>query len=233
MCVPPLERILPNPGSSPVTVLIADDHRLMREGTAALLAADPRVRVVGLAANGIEAVEKALDVRPAVVLLDLNMPEMAGIEACAVLRERLPETEVVMLTVSEQEEDLYSALRLGAAGYLLKDMPPDDLLDAILRVGRGEPQIAPRMAARLLAELGSEHEVRAPPARRSSREQRVLSRREEEVLTLIAQGLPNREIASRLFISEPTVKTHVRHILDKLHIRNRAEAAAYAARRDA
>lgn len=203
----------------------------MREGTAALLAADPRVRVVGLAANGLEAVEKALDVRPAVVLLDLNMPVMAGIEACAVLRERLPDTEVVMLTVSEQEEDLYSALRLGAAGYLLKDMPPDDLLDSILQVGRGEPPIAPRMAARLLVELGSQRKAGAAPARGSRRGQRVLSPREEDVLALIAQGLPNREISARLFVSEATVKTHVRHILDKLHFRNRSEAAAYAARR--
>ena len=223
--------MLENPGSPPVTVLIADDHRLMREGTAALLSAHKSVSVVGMAANGAEAVAMALDLRPAVVLLDLKMPVMGGIEACALLHEHLPDAQVVMLTVSEQEEDLYAALRLGAAGYLLKDMPAVDLVESILQVARGEPRIPPPIAARLLVDLGSGTSDPAP--RRPEPEvDRVLSAREEEVLTLIARGLPNREIGDRLFISEATVKTHVRHILEKLHFRNRSEAAAYAARRD-
>ena len=215
------------PPAAPVTVLIADDHRLMREGTAALLAADPRVLVVGLARDGAEAIAIATTARPDVVLLDLKMPGINGIEACAVLSERLPQTQVLMLTVSEQEEDLYAALRLGAAGYLLKDMPPSDLLTSIVDASRGERQIAPRLAIRLLTDFHAPDTSGTPsPADK----RRVLSSREDEVLALLARGLPNREIAETLFISEATVKTHVRHILDKLHFRNRSEAAAYAAR---
>ena len=212
-------------------VLIADDHRLMREGTSALLEADNRIAVVALARDGAEAIELAIETTPDVVLLDLNMPDLGGIEACAALRERLPEAQVLMLTVSEDEDDLYAALRMGAAGYLLKDMPPHDLIEAVLRVGGGEPQIAPRMAARLLSDLA------APVQAVESRRERTdlgdtLSEREREVLAQLARGLRNREIADLLFITEATVKTHVRHILEKLRFRNRSEAAAYAARRE-
>ncbi len=219
----------------PVTVLIADDHRLMLEGTAALLEADARISVVGLARDGAEAIEQAVELRPDVVLLDLNMPGVGGIEASAELRTRLPEAQVLMLTVSEHEEDLYAALRMGASGYLLKDMPSGELVDAILRVGSGEPQIAPRMAVRLLADLTVPALPPPPPvvpgvASRATLDD-TLSEREREVLGLLAEGLRNREIADALFITEATVKTHVRHILEKLRFRNRAEAAAYAARR--
>jgi DNA-binding NarL/FixJ family response regulator len=203
-----------------VSVLIADDHRLMREGTAALLRADERVEVVGLASDGREAIRLAEARRPSVVLLDLEMPGVGGIEACAALRERLPDTEVLILTVSENEPDLYAALRVGAAGYLLKDMPPSELVEAVVEAGSGEPRIAPRMARRLLADLGS---ASADPLG-------DLSAREREVLLLLAEGLRNREIAERLVVSEPTVKTHVRHVLEKLRLRNRAEAAAFATR---
>ena len=209
----------------PVTVLIADDHRLMREGTAALLQADRRVSVIGLARNGREAVDMAARRRPDVVLLDLNMPEMPGLEACAAIRERQPATSVLILTVSEEEPDLYKALRLGASGYLLKDMPPAELLEAVLEAGSGEPRIAPRLAGRLLADL------RSSGGRSAADPLGQLSQREREVLELLAEGLRNREIAARLYLSEATVKTHVRHVLEKLRFRNRAEAAAFAARR--
>ncbi|HEY1275711.1 MAG TPA: response regulator transcription factor [Thermoleophilaceae bacterium] len=204
----------------PVTrVLIADDHRLMREGTAALLGSDERVEVVGLAADGREALALADRRAPDVALIDLSMPGVSGTEACAILRERHPAIEVLILTASERESDLYAALRVGAAGYLLKDMPPRELLDAVLEAGRGEPRIAPAMASRMLADMeGGENPLEA------------LSDREREVLALLAGGLRNREIAERLVISEPTVKTHVRHVLEKLRARNRAEAAAFAAR---
>jgi two-component system NarL family response regulator len=205
----------------PVRVLIADDHRLMREGTAALLRGDERIEVVGLARNGGEAVELAARRRPDVVLLDLNMPE-PGLEACAALREHDPAPEVLILTVSEHEPDLYAALRLGAAGYLLKDMPPAELVAAVLEAGQGTPKIAPRMAGKLAAGVGGRG-ADDPLAR--------LSEREREVLALLGEGLRNREIAARLFISDATAKTHVRHILEKLRFRNRAEAAAFAARR--
>jgi two-component system NarL family response regulator len=210
--------------NGPVRVLIADDHRLMREGTAALLASDERVEVVGLAADGGEAIALAERRRPDVALLDLNMPGVGGIEACAAIRRRSPETEVMILTVSEQEPDLYASLRVGAAGYLLKDMAPGELIEAVLAAGRGEPRIPASMAGRLLQDLaGGARDPEPDPLG-------ALSEREREVLALLAEGLRNREIAERLVISEATVKTHVRHVLEKLRFRNRAEAAAFAAR---
>jgi two-component system NarL family response regulator len=203
-----------------VRVIIADDHRLMREGTAALLGRDPQIEVIGLAANGIEALALAEEQRPDVLLLDLWMPELSGIEVCAEVRARLPGVHVLILTVSEQEPDLLAALRVGAAGYLLKDMPPTELVTAVLGAGAGDPRIPAAMAGRVLNDIdaGSMGAIDD------------LSPREREVLALMAQGLRNREIAERLFLSEATIKTHVRHLLDKLRLRNRAEAAAFATR---
>ena len=234
-----------------VSVIIADDHRLMREGTAALLAEDPRINVVGLARDGRDALAIALERRPAVALIDLNMPDMHGTDVCRALRDVLPSTRTLILTVSEQEEDLYGAILAGADGYLLKDMPPDHLVEAILDAGNGAPHIAPRMADRLLREFGGapppvlpgepiEPATPAPPTgvSRAKRGRELdaelrerLTSREEEVLTLLAAGLRNREIAEQLVVSEATVKTHVRHVLEKLRFRNRAEATAYAVRR--
>jgi len=187
-----------------VRVIIADDHRLMREGTAALLAADERIEVVGLASGGREAVELAARLKPDVALLDVGMPDIGGVEACAAIRARLPDIRVLMLTVSEDALDVRGALRVGASGYLLKDIPPGELVAAVLG------------ADRVMAS------TEAPDDE--------LSVREREVLELIGRGLRNREIAERLVVSEATVKTHVRHVLEKLRLRNRAEAAAFAAR---
>jgi two-component system NarL family response regulator len=203
-----------------VRVIIADDHRLMREGTAALLARDPAIDVVGLAANGAEALRLTEELEPDVLVADLWMPELSGIEVCAEVRARLPAVQVLILTVSEQEPDLLAALRVGAAGYLLKDMPPAELVEAVLGAGAGDPRIPATMAGRVLDEVdaGSMGAIED------------LSPREREVLELMAEGLRNREIAERLFLSEATIKTHVRHLLDKLRLRNRAEAAAFATR---
>src|SRR3954466_2218494 len=179
----------------------------MREGTAALLSADPRIEVVGLASGGREAVELAARLEPDVALLDVGMPDIGGVEACAAIKARVPATSVLMLTVSEDALDVRASLRVGAAGYLLKDMPPEELVEAVLSGGA------------VVAARGADGE----PAD-------DLSLREREVLELIGQGLRNREIAERLVVSEATVKTHVRHVLEKLRLRNRAGAAAFAAR---
>jgi DNA-binding NarL/FixJ family response regulator len=157
------------------------------------------------------------------VLLDLEMPVLGGIEVCATIRRRHPGIEVLILTVSENEPDVWAALRLGAAGYLLKDMAPAELVEAVLDAGRGEPQIAKRMAGRMLNEFAAGGRSTGDPLVE-------LTPREREVLALLADGMRNREIAERLVVSETTVKTHVRHILEKLHLRNRSEAAVFAAR---
>ncbi len=214
-----------------VTVVVADDHRLMREGTAALLRADTRVRVVGMAADGDEAIAVALQTRPSVVLLDLNIPDRNGIEVAAILRQRLPEARVLILTVSEHVEDVYAAMRVGAVGYLLKDVPPDYLIRAVLDVDQGDPLIDAPIAARILQDLPiSLDEAEVAELAVDEGPTAALTAREQEVLALLARGSRNREIADALFVAEATVKTHVRHILDKLHVRNRAEAAAYSAR---
>jgi DNA-binding NarL/FixJ family response regulator len=205
--------------SAPVRVVIADDHRLMREGTAALLGREPAIEVVGLAADGAEALALVERLRPDVLVLDLWMPGLSGIEVCAEVRARFDDVHVLMLTVSEREPDLLAALRVGAAGYLIKDMPPAELVAAVLGAGAGDPRIPASMAERVLTELDAGISLIED-----------LSPREREVLELMAEGLRNREIAERLFLSEATVKTHVRHLLDKLRLRNRAEAAAFATR---
>ena len=153
----------------PVSVLVVDDHRLMREGTAALLRADERVEVAGLARDGREALALAERRAPDVVLLDLDMPELPGLEMCAALRERHPDIEVLILTVSERDDDLYAALRLGAAGYLLKDMPPNELVQAVLEAGRGEPRIAPRAGATDAGRARRRERAGRRPARRAER----------------------------------------------------------------
>jgi len=197
-----------------IRVLVADDHRLMREGTAALIGADERIEVVGLARDGGEAVALAERRRPDVVLLDLNMPGVGGLEACAKLRED-DGPEVLMLTVSDEEPDLYAALRVGAAGYLTKDMPPADLIEAVLAVARGEPRIAPAMATRMLSE--------PDPLE-------ALSARERDVLGLIAEGLRNREIAERLGISPRTAESHRAKVMSKLGLRREADLVRFALR---
>src|ERR671935_2230083 len=154
---------MPESAERPIRVLIADDHRLMREGTAALLRLDERIEVIGLAADGQEALALAERRAPDVALIDLAMPRLSGIETCAILRERFPELEVLILTASEREEDLFAALRLGAAGYLLKDMPPAELVEAVVEAGRGDPRIAPRLARRMLPEMGGDGNDAADP----------------------------------------------------------------------
>lgn len=207
----------------PIQILIADDHTLFRRGLMRILAEYDDLSVVGEARDGEEAVTLAQQFKPDVVLMDVGMPEILGPEATRRIGAACPETHIIMLTVSDKEEDLFASIKAGARGYLLKNARTAELVDAIRRVHAGEAMIAPAMAVRLLDEFGapSEKQEEPPPPD-------TLTEREIDVLRLVAQGLGNKEIAAELDLSIHTVKTHLRHILDKLHLRSRAHAAAYA-----
>ncbi|HYF63303.1 MAG TPA: response regulator transcription factor [Herpetosiphonaceae bacterium] len=209
--------------SFPVRVLIADDQTLMREGLASLLEIQDGIAVVGTAGDGAEAVEQALALAPDVVLMDVRMPGMDGVAATARLRERLPACRVLMLTTFDDDEYVAEALRAGASGYLLKDIPAGDLAPAIQAVHSGVYQLAPSVAGKLLAAL---HPAPAPPQPAPADVE--LTAREREVLRLIAAGATNREIAAALVVSEGTVKNHISSILGRLGLRDRTQAAIYA-----
>ena len=206
-------------------VLVVDDHDLFRDGIASLLTARG-YEVVGQASDGLEAVVRASELRPDLVLMDIRMPNMGGLEATRFIKTEHPDVKVVMLTVSDDEADLFEAIKSGAQGYLLKNLKSEVFFDLISGVRSGEAPISPRMASKMLAEF-LQGQARATAAERKSR----LSAREMEVLDLVAQGKTNKDIAASLILSESTVKYHLRNILDKLHLDNRAQAAAYAARR--
>lgn len=213
----------------PVRILVADDQPLFRTAIATLLTEQDDFTVIGEAVNGLDAVEKAHALPLDLVVMDVEMPVMDGLEATRLIREQLPGVKVVMLTVSESEDHLFDAIRYGAHGYLLKDLRPEQLYDMIRSVMRNETPISPGVAGRLLAEIrrgGGSGSAPAGPAP----EQPVLTRRETEILQLVAQGLSNKEIARRLVITEGTVKNHVHNALEKLHLTNRIQAAAYIVR---
>jgi two-component system, NarL family, response regulator LiaR len=202
-----------------ISVLIADDHPFVRHGLRTYLETLDDMDVVGEAANGVEAVELAGRLLPDVVLMDLVMPELDGIGAIRRIRELAPSTKVIALTSFDDDEKVFPAIKAGAAGYLLKDVRPADLAEAVRKASRGEALLAPSVAARLMQEVSGE---RAAPA--------GLTERELEVLRLIARGMSNKLIAKELVVSEKTVKTHVSNILTKLHLVDRTQAALYAVR---
>ncbi|TRO59098.1 MULTISPECIES: response regulator transcription factor [Streptomyces] len=206
----------------PVRVLVVDDQRLIRDGIASLLAIRPGIAVVGTAVDGRDAVAKALELGPDVVLMDVRMPEMDGIEAVAVLRGRAPGCRVVMLTTFEDEEYVVQALRAGAHGYLLKDLPAEELAHAVRLAHAGVTQLDSSVARHLTASLP------APTPNSTEPVAAVLSPRETDILRLVAQGHTNREIAARLYLSEGTVKNHVSRILTRLALRDRTQAALRA-----
>jgi len=213
----------------PVKVLVVDDHALFRRGIVTVLANQENISVVGEANNGLEAIEKAAELAPDVIVMDLNMPQCNGLEATQVLQARMPQINILVLTVSENEADLFRAIKFGATGYILKNTEPEELVQAIAHIAQGGVIISPVMAAKLLTEFkGAATGVKAKAA---VDEEAALSPREDEVLRLVAQGATNKEIADSLFISENTVKTHLRNIMDKLHLANRSQAAAYAVKR--
>ncbi|MFF3847178.1 response regulator [Streptomyces sp. NPDC002328] len=205
----------------PVRVLVVDDQRLIRDGIASLLSIRPGIEVVGTAVDGRDAVAKTLQLGPDVVLMDVRMPEMDGVEAVAVLRDRAPECRVVMLTTFDDEEYVVQALRAGAHGYLLKDLPAEELAHAVRLAHAGVTQLDSSVARHLTAFL-----PRSGPAAKAPAVS--LSPRETDILRLVAQGHTNREIAARLYLSEGTVKNHVSRILGRLALRDRTQAALRA-----
>lgn len=211
----------------PIRILLVDDHQLVREGIVSLLRTQPDLEVVGEAAGGQEAIEKARELMPDVILMDIQMPGGDGITATGIIKAEMPSTKVLMLTVSEDNQDLFQAIKHGAQGYLLKNLPAERLFDAIREVYRGYAPISSRVAGRILSEVASAPE---PPAGAPRQGLAALTAREREVLNLVGKGLTNREIARALYITENTVKIHLRNILEKLHLQNRVQAATYAQR---
>jgi len=202
-----------------ISVLIADDHPFVRHGLRTYLETLDDMEVVGEASDGMEAVELAGQVLPDVVLMDLVMPELDGVEATRQIREASPSTRVIVLTSFDADEQVFPAIKAGAAGYLLKDVRPAELAEAVRKASRGEALLAPSVAARLMQEVSGERTASAG-----------LTERELEVLRLIARGMSNKLIAHELVVSEKTVKTHVSNILAKLHLADRTQAALYAVR---
>ncbi|HVE47549.1 MAG TPA: response regulator transcription factor [Acidimicrobiales bacterium] len=212
-------------GDDAIRVLIADDQALFRRGLHVVLGTEEGIDVVAEAENGEEAVERARELAPDVVLMDVRMPKLDGIEAARQIRSEVPTTKILMLTVSDEEDDLYEAIKAGANGYLLKEISVEEVAESIRAVVQGQSLLSPSMASKLL------NEFNALVKRAEDKQQfagPVLTNRELEVLRLVAKGMSNREIATDLYISENTVKNHVRNILEKLHLHNRMEAVIYA-----
>ncbi|WP_224275447.1 MULTISPECIES: response regulator [Nocardioides] len=212
-------------GSEPVRVLVVDDQELFRRGLIMLLSGDSDIEVVGEAADGVTATDLAVTTAPDVILLDVRMPRRTGVEACRAIKEAVPSAKIIMLTVSDEEADLYESVKNGASGYLLKDSSIEEVAQAVRVVNEGQSLISPSMAVKLIDEFKqmSKPEREQGPALK-------LTERELEVLRLVAKGLNNREVAKELFISENTVKNHVRNILEKLQLHSRMEAVMYAMR---
>jgi two-component system NarL family response regulator len=211
----------------PIRVLVVDDHALFRRGLQMVLEQEDDIEVVGEAGDGAEAVERAADAMPDIVLMDVRMPKRGGIDACTAIKDAVPSAKIIMLTISDEEADLYDAIKAGASGYLLKEISIEEVAAAIRAVNEGQSLISPSMASKLLTEFAS-------MIKRTDDRQQVptprLTDREMEVLKLVAKGLNNRDIAKQLFISENTVKNHIRNILEKLQLHSRMEAVVYAVR---
>jgi two-component system NarL family response regulator len=214
-------------GPEAIRVLLADDHALFRRGLRVTLDLEPDMVVVAESGDGAEAARRAAETLPDVVLMDVRMPRRGGIEACMAIKAAVPSARIVMLTMSDDEGDLYQAIKAGASGYLLKDLPIEEVASSIRSVMTGQSLISPALASKLLTEFAAMakrgdavHQVPSPR----------LTARELEVLRLVARGLNNRDIARELVISENTVKNHVRNILEKLQLHSRMEAVVYAVR---
>ncbi len=208
----------------PLKILLVDDHVLFRNGVAAALASRPDFELVGEANDGVEAVALARESQPDIILMDIAMPRCDGLEATRLIKRERPDVRIIMLTVSDRDQDVYEAIKSGALGYLTKDLKAPVLLNTIDVVARGDVVCSGAIAARILQEFDEHRE--GPPEKGEATDK--LSAREIQVLELLARGQSNAEIARILGLSESTVKNHLRAILDKLHLRNRVQAAIYA-----
>jgi DNA-binding NarL/FixJ family response regulator len=213
-----------------IRVLIVDDHALYRRGLQTVLETEDGIQVVGEAADGVEAVTVAEEKAPDVIVMDVSMPKRGGIDACRAIRERIPSARILMLTSSDDEANLFEAVRAGANGYLLKDVPPEEVAEGIRKLHDGQSLLSPLMASKLLHEFAAISQRDSVPAVAGGLEAPRLTERELGILRLVAKGRTNREIATELFISENTVRNHIRNILDKLQMHSRMEAAMYAVR---
>lgn len=209
----------------PLRIVLVDDHVLFRKGLAALLSVQEGVEVVGEAGDGLEAMAVAREAIPDVILMDIKMPRCSGLEAVAAITREMPHVKIIMLTISDDDRDLFQAIKNGAEGYLLKNLEPQQLAEILEGVRRGDAAISGAMAARILREF---REPRPEPPEDQVRES--LTPREIEVLEQVVEGDTNKEIAATLHITENTVKIHLRNILEKLHLQNRIQAAVYAVR---
>ena len=206
----------------PIRVMIVDDHTIVRKGIKALLAETRNIQVVGEAGDGLEAVQLSKELEPDIILMDLLMPKMDGIEATRQITLHQPHVRVLTVTSFVGDEKVFPAIKAGAVGYLLKDSEPAELIRSIYRVYRGEPSLHPMIARKMVTEIVEVPAFKPMPE--------ALTAREVEVLQLVALGLSNEEIAGRLVVSEATVRTHISHLLDKLHLANRVQATLYALR---
>ncbi len=209
-----------------IKVLLADDHAVVLRGLQFYLSTQPDIERVGEAVNGREAIDKVAELKPDVVLMDLMMPVMNGIEATKHIRASYPEVKVIVLTTFDDRDHVLPAIRAGVHGYLLKDVQPDELAEAIRRVHEGKAQLHPQAADRLMAHVADTENGASSPSAMHPAE--ILTAREKEVLSLISRGKSNKEIAAELHITEKTVKTHVSHLLGKLGLEDRTQAAVYA-----
>ena len=208
--------------SKMIRVFHADDHALIREGVRALITTEPDMEMVGEAGDGVEAVEKVLALQPDVILMDLQMPEQTGIEAIIAIKEKMPAARILVVTSFADDANVFPAIKAGASGYLLKDSSPHDLLNAIHDVYEGRSSLHPIIAHKVIQELKRPSDLPLT--------EEPLTARELEILKYVAQGLSNQEIGTEMVLSERTVRTHVSHILGKLHLANRTQAALYALR---
>ena len=210
----------------PMRILLVDDHVLLRKGIGALLGTRQDMELVGEASNGLEAIALARQTAPDIILMDIHMPECDGLEAVKVIKQEMPQVQIIMLTVSEDDRHLFAAIKSGASGYLLKTLEPSELFEMLEGARRGEAAISRVLAGKILQEFRQPTESAVPEPRARV----ALTPREMEVLQQVVEGISNKEIAQVLYMSEHTVKIHIQNILDKLHLKNRIQVAVYAVR---